>query len=195
MPRNQKLTKLIKGRSVRRATNDPTRLIVVFDDGSTMTVKTATIAPAIAPGIKVRAILENGLECILQFEDGASVTLQLADPGASVTVRDGNKYQHPFGAGRVSISPDATLGPPPEGQQRAADARYSASAIPAAPRPFKSPAAYVGLWDGRNTPKAPVGVPGGEGVHTRMAGKFTPSMQFIREQKINQINCLEASKC
>jgi hypothetical protein len=90
MPRNQKLTKLIKGRSVRRATNDPTRLIVVFDDGSTMTVKTATIAPAIAPGIKVKAILENGRACILQFQDGTSITFQLTDPGASVMVRDGN---------------------------------------------------------------------------------------------------------
>jgi hypothetical protein len=49
----------------------PGRLIIVFDDESTMTVKTATLAPA----IMVKAILEDGRECILQFEDGASVTL------------------------------------------------------------------------------------------------------------------------
>jgi hypothetical protein len=90
MPRNQKLTNLIKGRAVCLVSDAPGRLIIVFDDESTMTVKTATIAPAIAPGIKVKAIVENGRECILQFEDGTSVRLQLADPGASMMVRDAN---------------------------------------------------------------------------------------------------------
>jgi hypothetical protein len=32
--------------------------------------------------------LEDGDHCTLQFEDGSSVTVKLANPGASVAVRD-----------------------------------------------------------------------------------------------------------
>ena len=35
-----------------------------------------------------KAVLEDGDECTLQFEDGSSVTVKLANPGASVAVRD-----------------------------------------------------------------------------------------------------------
>ena len=52
-----------------------------------MTVKTAGIA-SLSPGAKVKAIQEDGPEFTLQFEDGSSVALQLADPGASVAVLD-----------------------------------------------------------------------------------------------------------
>jgi hypothetical protein len=53
-----------------------------------MTVKTAGIATTISTGAKMKAVLENGDQCTLQFEDGSSVTVELADPGASVAVRD-----------------------------------------------------------------------------------------------------------
>jgi hypothetical protein len=88
MPRNQKLTDIVKGRTVQLAANEPGKLVITFDDRSTMTVKTAGTAPTISPGTKVRAVLEDGRECTLRFEDDSSVTLQLADPGASVAVRD-----------------------------------------------------------------------------------------------------------
>jgi hypothetical protein len=52
-----------------------------------MTVKTAGIANPLQ-GAKVKAIQEDGPEFTLQFEDGSSVILQLADPGSSVAVRD-----------------------------------------------------------------------------------------------------------
>jgi hypothetical protein len=52
-----------------------------------MTVKTTAIA-TVPPGGKVEAILEDGHECTLRFDDGTSVTLLLADPGASVAVRN-----------------------------------------------------------------------------------------------------------
>jgi len=90
--RNQKLTNVIKGRIVRSATVEHERLVVVFDDRSTMTVKTAPgLAAAISAGAKVKAVMEDADECILQFEDGASVTLKLANPGASVAVRARNR--------------------------------------------------------------------------------------------------------
>ena len=43
---------------------------------------------SISTGAKVKTVLENGDQCILQFEDGSSVEVKLADPGASVAVRD-----------------------------------------------------------------------------------------------------------
>jgi hypothetical protein len=52
-----------------------------------LTVKTAESCP-ISIGAKVKAVLEDGDQCTLQFEGGSPVTLKLTDPGASVAVRD-----------------------------------------------------------------------------------------------------------
>ena len=90
MPRNQKLTRVIQGRTVQRATAESRKLFVQFDDGSTMRLKTAGIAGKFPPGGKIKAILEDGAKFSLQFEDGSTVTVELADPGASVAVRDKN---------------------------------------------------------------------------------------------------------
>ena len=87
MPRNQKLTAVISGRTVQSATGEPGRLVVMFNDHSTMTVKTTGLAATISTGSRIKAVLENGDECTLQFEGGSSITLRVADPGASVTVR------------------------------------------------------------------------------------------------------------
>src|SRR5215472_10773815 len=88
MPRNYKLTEVVAGRCVQSTTGGPDKLVIVFDDQSTMTVKTRGIAVSISTGVKVKAVLDNGDQCTLQFEDGSSVTVKLADPGASVAVRD-----------------------------------------------------------------------------------------------------------
>jgi hypothetical protein len=89
--RNQKLTNVIKGRTVRSATVEHERLIVLFDDHSTMTVKTAFgLAARVSAGAKVKAVMEDANECTLQFEDGSSATVKLANPGASVAVRARN---------------------------------------------------------------------------------------------------------
>jgi hypothetical protein len=53
-----------------------------------MQVKTAGIANMFPPGGRIKAVQEDGLSFGLQFEDGPAVNLQLADPGASVAVRD-----------------------------------------------------------------------------------------------------------
>jgi hypothetical protein len=90
--RNQKLTRVIKGRTVQSAAVEPERLVVVFDDRSTMTVKTSPgLVAAISAGAKVKAVMEDANECTLQFEDGSSVTMKLANPGASVAVRARNR--------------------------------------------------------------------------------------------------------
>jgi hypothetical protein len=87
MPRNHKLTSVIGGRTVQVATAEPGKLSIRFDDQSTMNVKRAGVAN-ISPGGRIKAIQEDGAEFNLQFEDGSTLTLQLADPGSSVAVRD-----------------------------------------------------------------------------------------------------------
>lgn len=88
MPRNHKLTAVVAGRCVHSTTRGAAELVIVFDDNSIMTVKTAAIAATIPTGAKVKAVLEDGDQYSLQFEDGSSVVVQLANPGASVAVRD-----------------------------------------------------------------------------------------------------------
>ena len=89
MPRNQKLTKVIAGRTVKVATVEPSGVLVLFDDQSNMKIKTAGSA-TIAPGGKVKSIQETKAEFKIDFEDGSSATLRLAEPGSSVAVRDKN---------------------------------------------------------------------------------------------------------
>jgi hypothetical protein len=53
-----------------------------------MSVKTAGIAGMFPSEGKIKAITEDGTKFSLQFEDGSTVTVELADPGASVAVPD-----------------------------------------------------------------------------------------------------------
>jgi hypothetical protein len=89
MPRNQKLTKVIAGRTVKVATVELGAVLVVFDDQSNMKIKTAGLA-TVPPGGKVKSVHEAKAEFKIDFEDGSSATLSLADPGSSVAVRDKN---------------------------------------------------------------------------------------------------------
>jgi hypothetical protein len=89
MPRNQKLTKVIAGRTVRAATVEPGAVLVLFDDQSNMKIKTAGPA-TILPGGKVKSVHEAKTEFKIDFEDGSSAALCLANPGSSVAVRDKN---------------------------------------------------------------------------------------------------------
>jgi hypothetical protein len=89
MPRNQKLTKVIAGRIVKAAKVEQGGVSVLFDDQSNMKIKTAGPA-TIPPGCKVKSVHEAKAELKIDFEDGSSATLSLADPGSSIAVRDKN---------------------------------------------------------------------------------------------------------
>ena len=89
MPRNRKLTKVIAGRTVQAATVEAGSVLVLFDDQSSMKIKT-TGAAAVSPGSKVKSVHEARAEFKIKFEDGSSATFCLADPGSSVAVRDRN---------------------------------------------------------------------------------------------------------
>ena len=89
MPRNQKLTKVIAGRTIKALTTEPGAVVILFDDRSSMRIK-ITVAPALSPGSKIKSIYEVKTEFKIEFEDGSTATLQLADPGSSLAVRDKN---------------------------------------------------------------------------------------------------------
>jgi hypothetical protein len=89
MRRNQKLTKVIAARTIKAVTNEPGSVLVLFDDQSSMKIKTAGAA-AVSPGSKVNSVYEAKAEFKIKFEDGSSATFPLADPGSSVAVRDKN---------------------------------------------------------------------------------------------------------
>ena len=53
MPRNQNLTKVIAGRTIKAATIEPGSVLVLFDDQSNIKIKTVG-AVAVPPGSKVK---------------------------------------------------------------------------------------------------------------------------------------------
>ena len=63
--------------------------MVLFDDQSDMKIKTASAA-TIPQGGKVKSVHESKAEFKIELEDSSNATLQLADPGSSVAVRDKN---------------------------------------------------------------------------------------------------------
>ena len=89
MRRNQKLTKVLVGRTIKTVATEPGSVLVLFDDQSSMKIKT-TAAAAVSPGSKVKSVHEARAEFRIEFENGLSATFCLADPGSSVAVRDRN---------------------------------------------------------------------------------------------------------
>jgi hypothetical protein len=89
MPRNRKLTKVIAGRTIKAVTTEPGSVLVLFDDQSSMKIKTVSAA-VVSSGSKVKSVHETKAEFEIEFEDGSSATFILADPGSSVAVRDKN---------------------------------------------------------------------------------------------------------
>ena len=89
MPRNQKLTKVIAGRTVKVATVEPGGVLVLFDDQSNMKIKTVGAA-AVSPGSKVKSVHEAKADFRIEFEEGSNPKFWLAAPGSSVAVRDRN---------------------------------------------------------------------------------------------------------
>jgi hypothetical protein len=90
MSRNQKLTKVIAGRTIKVATPEPGGFSVLFDDQSSMKIKTVGAPATVSPGGKVKSVHEAKAEFTIEFGDGSSATFCLADPGSSIAVRDKN---------------------------------------------------------------------------------------------------------
>jgi hypothetical protein len=89
MRRIHKLTKVIAGRTMKAVTTEPGSVLVLFDDQSSMKIKTVGAA-AVSPTSKVKSAHEAKAAFKIEFEDGSSATFCLANPGCSVAVRDRN---------------------------------------------------------------------------------------------------------
>lgn len=89
MHSNQKLTKLIAGRTISGTSQADDVLTVTFDDGSTMKIKTApTNANSAATGSKVVKVRQGGTDLAVDLEGGSTVTIQTAEATSSVMLRD-----------------------------------------------------------------------------------------------------------
>ena len=91
MSLNRKLTPIIKGRIIQSVSWDQAILRVSFTDDSAMTIKTGPIMQtAEVKERKIKAVRQRGTVMNLDFADGTSMTLDLAEAASSVMLRDRN---------------------------------------------------------------------------------------------------------
>jgi hypothetical protein len=89
MTSNQKLTRVVKGRTIQDLQTNLLEVSLRFSDGSTMQVKVMeSNSPPLKNGAKISAVFEQSTSLRILCEDESQLSLMLADPGSSVTVRD-----------------------------------------------------------------------------------------------------------
>jgi hypothetical protein len=90
MARNQKLTAVIKGRTITAVEPHAGGTTVRFEDGSVMTVKTGDQPPSGASPAtgKVRAVRQQGTRLSIDLEAGRVLELTTAEPTSTVMLRD-----------------------------------------------------------------------------------------------------------
>jgi hypothetical protein len=89
MELNEKLTRIIRGRSIELVLQEEGLVTIVFDDYSTMRVKVAG-GPTVntLTESKIESVGESGAELTIVGEDNGTASLRLAQSGSSVTVKD-----------------------------------------------------------------------------------------------------------
>ena len=88
---NHKLTEVIRGRVIRSFQESGGKLVIGFHDGSVLTIREMeTNSPPVPAGAQIKQVEEDGTEFTIACEDGTNFSLQLTDPGSSVSVRDEN---------------------------------------------------------------------------------------------------------
>ena len=89
MHSNQKLTKIIAGRTISGTAQADSLLTLTFDDFSTMKVKVATSnTNTAATGGRVAKVRQQGTDLVLDLEGGGTVAIQTAEASSSVMLRD-----------------------------------------------------------------------------------------------------------
>jgi hypothetical protein len=86
---NDKLTRIVRGRTIQLVAHEEGLVTIVFHDYSTMRVKVAggpTMSMLGEGGIE--SAEEVGAELNLVGEDGSTATLRPSEPGSSITVRN-----------------------------------------------------------------------------------------------------------
>ena len=87
---NEKLTRIVRGRTIELVIKEEGLVAIVFGDHSTMRVKVAgdPTMNTLGEG-KIESVGEAGAELTLVGEDSRTAILQLAEPGSSVAVKNG----------------------------------------------------------------------------------------------------------
>jgi hypothetical protein len=91
VPPNQKLTPILRGRTVKSAAQTDNLLVVTFTDGSTMKVKLGGPAPTAAlQGHTVKMVRQGGVSMEITFSDNSKAQIKLAEETSSVMLRNTN---------------------------------------------------------------------------------------------------------
>ena len=91
MAANNKLTKILKGRTVQNVSVGDNRLTVEFHDGSKLSVKIGDGETSGTPvGLTVKGVRQKDTSLNLDFTDGSVQTVPLAEETSSVMLRDAN---------------------------------------------------------------------------------------------------------
>jgi hypothetical protein len=88
---NHKLTAALQGRTITAMHPQGTTLILTFADGATMTVKTGGVPTSPGHRGTVAKVRQQGTRLALDYDDGTTLEIPLAEPTASVMVRDKNR--------------------------------------------------------------------------------------------------------
>jgi len=85
---NRKLTPVLSGRTVNHTEQTDGVLKIKFDDGSVMKIKTGSSFKDSITGKKVKAVRQKATEFDLDFDDGTSAVITLAEETSSVMLRN-----------------------------------------------------------------------------------------------------------
>ncbi len=89
MHSNQKLTRIIAGRTVSGTTQADNLLTLTFDDGSAMRVKVAAgYTNTAVAGDKIVKVQQQGTTLLLDMETGGPLKIDTAEATSSVMLRD-----------------------------------------------------------------------------------------------------------
>jgi hypothetical protein len=88
---NEKLTDVIRGRTIELVSKEEGLVTVVFNDHSRLEIKTigGPTANMLGEG-RIERIGEDGPDLVLVGEEGRTAILRMAVPGSSVIVRSSN---------------------------------------------------------------------------------------------------------
>jgi hypothetical protein len=89
METNEKLTGVLRGRTIELVSKEEGLVVIIFDDHSSLRLKVAggPTLNMLGEG-KIASVAEEGAEIALLGEDGRMAILPLAEPGSSVSVTD-----------------------------------------------------------------------------------------------------------
>jgi hypothetical protein len=87
METNEKLTSILRGRTIELVSKEEGSVVIVFDDNSSLRLKVAggPTLNMLGEG-KIESVAEEGTEIVLLAEDGRIAILPLAELGSSVSL-------------------------------------------------------------------------------------------------------------